>query len=144
MQFTSATAANLTDDVVKNLMNGIRITFVQNYGNADGQAAEKILGTAKLDVANSTVENGNSRKATLELYDVTGTTKVENGELLTSLEKNAATQISAIVWMDGNTVRNADVAATALQSLTGTLNLQFSTDVDLKPAVNTVLKKGVQ
>jgi hypothetical protein len=66
------------------------------------------------------------------------TEKQENA-ILTSLNKNAATQISAIVWLDGNSVSNSDLG-TAAQSMTGTLNLQFATDVELTPAQNTALK----
>ena len=69
-----------------------------------------------------------------------GTTEELKAVLLTEMPKNAAQQISAIVWLDGNAVKNGNVSATAAQSLTGTLNLQFSTDIKLNPAVNTPLK----
>lgn len=76
--------------------------------------------------------------------DVTMTTttleKNEDGVLLTAMEKNKTYQISAIVWLDGTAVKNANVSAATLQSLTGSLNLQFSTDIELVPAVNTPLK----
>jgi hypothetical protein len=79
---------------------------------------------------------------TVEGVNVTKTKEVldENGTL-TTLAKNTATQISAIVWLDGSGLTNADMA-TAAQTLTGTLNLQFTTDVDLTPASNTALKTG--
>ena len=57
--------------------------------------------------------------------------------LIDAMDKNKAYQISAIVWLDGTAVKNGNVSATAAQSLTGTLNLQFSTDIKLNPAVNT-------
>ena len=69
-----------------------------------------------------------------------GSTEELKAVLLTEMPKNAAQQISAIVWLDGNAVKNGNVSATAAQSLTGTLNLQFSTDIKLNPAVNTPLK----
>lgn len=68
--------------------------------------------------------------------------KDENGVLLSAMKKNHAYQISAIVWLDGTAVKNANVSAATAQSLTGTLNLQFSTDIKLNPAVNTPLQKG--
>lgn len=68
--------------------------------------------------------------------------KDTSGVLLTEMEKNHAYQISAIVWLDGTAVKNANVSAATAQSLTGTLNLQFSTDITLNPAVNTPLQKG--
>lgn len=66
----------------------------------------------------------------------------EGGVLLAEMTKNNAYQISAIVWLDGTVVKNANVSAAVAQSLTGTLNLQFSTDIELNPAVNTPLQKG--
>lgn len=66
----------------------------------------------------------------------------KSGVLLSAMEKNTAYQISAIVWLDGTAVKNANVSAATAQSLTGTLNLQFSTDITLNPAVNTPLQKG--
>ncbi len=66
----------------------------------------------------------------------------KDGVLLGAMEKNRAYQISAIVWLDGTAVKNANVSAATAQSLTGTLNLQFSTDIKLNPAVNTPLQKG--
>ena len=66
----------------------------------------------------------------------------KSGVLLSAMEKNHAYQISAIVWLDGTAVKNANVSAATAQSLTGTLNLQFSTDITLNPAVNTPLQKG--
>jgi hypothetical protein len=58
------------------------------------------------------------------------------------LEKNKSTQVSAIVWLDGNEVTNADMATQLSRALKGTLNLQFSTNVNLTPAANTELKTG--
>lgn len=59
--------------------------------------------------------------------------------LLDTLGKNVAEQISAVVWLDGTTLTNASVAAATLQSMAGTMNLQFATDVDLTPATNAEL-----
>ena len=129
----------------------------------------KVLGTAKLDTselhdytngrdAADATEGSDEWTVTTEgtapiyLYKtVTGgvtTTEVKldgsteelKAVLLTEMPKNAAQQISAIVWLDGNAVKNGNVSAAAAQSLTGTLNLQFSTDIKLNPAVNTPLK----
>ena len=130
----------------------------------------KILGTAKLDTSKlHDYTNGNDAAAAKDTegsdkWTVTteGTAPiylyktVTEGEtttevkldgtagkeaiLLNAMDKNKAYQISAIVWLDGTAVKNGNVSATAAQSLTGTLNLQFSTDIKLNPAVNTPLK----
>ena len=136
MEF-SIVSNNLAPARVQKLMEAIRITFVQDYGKAGGTPT--ILGTARLDTAGMT---GN--KAPLYLYSAAGEKlEGETAVLLDSMPKNKAQQVSAVVWLDGNQITNADVAATELQSMSGTLNLQFTTDIALSPVVNTPLK-GVE
>jgi hypothetical protein len=118
-------------------MNAIRVTFVLNYGNAASGAEQEILGTARLDVANATTDV-DTTKAFLYLYDDDG--KELDSGVLTSMTKNVAVQVSAIVWLDGSAVTNGDFASALGQTLTGSLNLQFTTDVTLTPATNTTLK----
>lgn len=172
MSFSVPANANLKAGALKELLKAIRITFVQNYGLSGGNVTLTVLGTARLDVSDiKDYTNGKNvkdvtaaddpgtwtvtteGKAPIYLYTEktataeggkTNTTmeKVENGVLLTGMEKNKAYQISAIVWLDGTAVKNANVSAATAQSLTGTLNLQFSTDIKLNPAVNTPLQKG--
>lgn len=170
MSFSVPANANLKAGALKDLLGAIRITFVQNYG-LSGNVTPAVLGTARLDVSDikdytngknaNDPEVGDTSKLTVTtegtapiyLYTETTTTgeggktnttvnKVENGVLLSDMEKNHAYQISAIVWLDGTAVKNANVSAATAQSLTGTLNLQFSTDIKLNPAVNTPLQKG--
>ena len=158
MSFSVPKDANLKAGALKELLGAIRITFVQNYGNSETSAETKILGTAKLDttgltdytngmnVANATTDESKSWSITTEgnapiyLYNADGKLENEAAVLLPEMVKNKAYQISAIVWLDGDMVKNGNVSATAVQSLTGTLNLQFSTDIKLNPAVNTPLK----
>lgn len=139
----------LTDAQISELMKAIRVTFIQNYGNA-AATTSTILGTAKVDTtAIATDATTNKTKASLKLYKTTTSTdgqgastetEVTDGVLIDALNKNQAVQISALVWLDGAGIKNADVAAETLQSAVGALNLQFSTDVELHPSVNTELK----
>lgn len=171
MSFSVPATANLKAGALKELLSAIRITFVQDYGLSGGNVAPTVLGTARLDTSNikdyTNGKNANDPdvgdtskltvttegKAPIYLYTETTTTeeggktnttvsKDTEGVLLTEMEKNKAYQISAIVWLDGTAVKNANVSAATAQSLTGTLNLQFSTDIKLNPAVNTPLQKG--
>lgn len=170
MSFSVPSTANLKAGALKDLLRAIRITFVQNYGLSGDGIKPEVLGTARLDVTDikdyttgnigdpnlgdtSTLTVTTEGKAPIYLYKETTTNeedgktnttvnKVENGVLLGAMEKNHAYQISAIVWLDGTAVKNANVSAATAQSLTGTLNLQFSTDITLNPAVNTPLQKG--
>lgn len=170
MSFSVPATANLKAGALKDLLRAIRITFVQDYGLSGADITPTVLGTARLDVTDikdyttgnigdaglgdtSTLTVTTEGKAPIRLYTETTTpgedgkttttvNEVENGVLLSAMEKNHAYQISAIVWLDGTAVKNANVSAATAQSLTGTLNLQFSTDITLNPAVNTPLQKG--
>lgn len=138
--YMSFTANGLKAEAVKKLMGAIRVTFVQNYGKLSSDPT--ILGTAKLDVSRDLTADANGEyKANLYLYSADGT-KLDQDKavLLNAMEKNKACQISAIVWLDGRSVTNAEVAASEAMSLSGKLNLQFSTDVKLNPAANAPLK----
>lgn len=161
MSFSVPATANLKADALRELLSAIRITFVKDYGLSGG--TPEVLGTARLDVTEfKDYTNGKNvadvtdtddpgtwtvtteGTAPIYLYTETDTTVTKNteGVLLGNMVKNTAYQISAIVWLDGTAVKNANVSAATVQSLTGTLNLQFSTDIKLNPAVNTPLQKG--
>ena len=167
MSFSVPTEANLKAGALKELLGAIRITFVKDYGVSGDGITPEIIGTAKLDtstlkdytngknVDELTTEDPTKLVVTTEgtadiyLYKTektadgkTSETKLVGNDavLIKEMDKNKAYQISAIVWLDGTAVKNGNVSATAAQSLTGTLNLQFSTDIKLNPAVNTPLK----
>lgn len=52
---------------------------------------------------------------------------------LMPLVQNTATALSAYVYLDGDDVENGDVAANVATSMDGSINLQFSSDAELKP-----------
>ena len=172
MSFSVPANANLKAGALRELLSAIRITFVQNYGLSGGTpvvlGTARLDASGVKDYTNG--KNANdpgvgdtstwtvTTEGTAPIYlckETTTTTggegnqtttatwdKDESGVLLTEMKKNNAYQISAIVWLDGTAVKNANVSAAMAQSLTGTLNLQFSTDIKLNPAVNTPLQKG--
>lgn len=120
------------------LLGAIRVTFVKDYGRANGDAPE-IVGNAKLDTLNAKTD-ANGTTAKLYLYDADGNPLKDNAAVIVdTMEKNAAVQVSAIVWLDGTAITNASVSALKGALAQTTLNLQFSTDVDLKPASNNTL-----
>ena len=51
---------------------------------------------------------------------------------MTALVQNVAKKVSVLVYLDGHLVQNDDVA-NGETSMTGTMNLQFSTDATLDP-----------
>lgn len=112
---------------VKDLMSNIRIVFF----NTDSEAGSyTIIKEAELDVANATM-NGTEVEARVKLKDDT-----TGSNIITELEQNVTTHISVLVYLDGTTITNADVAATATTSLVGSLNLQFASDANLVPMEN--------
>ena len=62
----------------------------------------------------------------------TGATRLADTEIM-PLAQNTATALSCLVYLDGNKVTNASVAATAPTSMTGKMNLQFSSSANLVP-----------
>lgn len=59
---------------------------------------------------------------------------------ITELMENQPKLVTALVYMDGSFVHNSDVASNSAQSMTGKLNLQFSSSATLIPAVDTALQ----
>lgn len=148
MAFKSTNAANgtanLTDETVKKLMGAIRVAFIDPETGA-------IYGIATLD---NIQRAGDSLKGALKLNDLTATEGADPTYSLTAstgsdgteaklmdLEQNKAKKLTVIVYLDGDTVTNADVANAEI-SLEGSLNLQFSSSADLKPMENTALRNG--
>lgn len=66
--------------------------------------------------------------------------KKENDAVITALEQDEAKIVTALVYLDGSVVNNSSVAANASYSMTGTLNLQFSSSATLVPADNNALR----
>ena len=122
MTFTSV--EGFSTDKMKSLMGKINVVFFENG------TENKILAIAKLDTANATV-SGNTVTAPLKIVKGTGfATQAE--AVIAPLPSNAAVKISALVYLDGMAIKNADVGTGAL-SMTGRLNLQFSSSANLVP-----------
>jgi len=140
------------------LMEHINVVFfnketneVYGIAKADtttGSYTEGVDGvTAKLYLHEYTVTaDANDKLTNLQVSELKkGQTKDENGAItgtvesdLTSMIQGQATSVSVLVYLYGRTVTNADVA-NAVNSMTGTLNLQFSTDAELDPMDYTPL-----
>ena len=94
-----------------------------------------IYGYASMDMSDISM-NGTAMKAPLRLYDKnTGIILKENDEqYLCHLTKNAEKNLTIYVYLDGAKATDTLASAYDGQSLQGMLNLQFTTDVTLKPA----------
>ncbi len=66
--------------------------------------------------------------------DSTETVAVEvRDNVITSLDQGVTKHISALVYLEGETIQNSDVAATVAQSMTGTVNFPFASSANLVP-----------
>ena len=66
--------------------------------------------------------------------DENGLLTLDGGGYITSLEPEQVAAITVWIYLDGNSVTSADVTNTELSSLK--VNLQFSSNIDMNPAVN--------
>lgn len=130
--FMSFDKTNLNEQQLVSLMDAIRIAFTDNQGN--------LLAIAKLNVSNyEQTDSGVSAPIHLYDYSINSDGSISMGERLddkstiTSLQKNLPTIITAIIWLDGDCADNS-VASINQESLSGSLNLQFSSSAELKPA----------
>ena len=71
-------------------------------------------------------------------YDLAGFAVgvADKKDIITSLGQNVETFVSVLVYLDGATITNKDVAATTAASITGKMNLQFASSAELKPVEN--------
>ena len=135
MTFKTA-SASFTPAQVQALMSAIKIVF---FDPTTGE----ILNYATLDTESLTTLQDNSISAKLVLCDAEGVAKTgDAAKQIMKLDQNVAEQLSVLVYLDGNEVDNADVAADVAQSMAGSLNLQFSSSADLKPMEYTDLRNG--
>lgn len=143
MTFKAVTNAQgnslLTDDAVKNLMKSIRVTFLDPDGNSS-QLAVLDMSTAKAtaDGIKADLKLGNYVDGNFVPVANADSTEYNDSITLAKLNQNQAQRLSVVVWLDGDTVDNGDVA-NAAQSITGSMNLQFSSSVELQPMRNTAL-----
>lgn len=158
MQFKSNNVTVFSVDELRALMSAMRVVFVETKIESN-LPQYTVLGIAAADITKKTDEQGadtysggepvgtDGLKAGLYLHDYTvgndgvitlGEKKADKS-VLTALDQNVAKKITAIVYIDGEIVDNTMVA-NAANSMTGSLNLQFSSDADLKPMENTNMR----
>lgn len=105
---------------------------VTDAADANGLKAELHLNTYKVEGGVLTLTG---KKTTGETADAAA------DNTLTALTQNVAKKVTAIVYLDGDIVDNTMVA-NAASSMTGSLNLQFSSSATLKPMENTGMRDG--
>lgn len=140
MEFATAGTDLGVNDMTK-LIDSVRVAFIDNKGN--------ILAVAKLNTSNREVSDDGVVRAPLYLYEFSiveaGEDKgkmvmgerMKDNNTLTSLDQNIAKSVTTLVWLDGDMVDNTMVGA---GNMSGILNLQFASSVDLLPLVDDALK----
>lgn len=131
-----------------NLMKSLRVVFMDT-------ASSTIYGIAKIDTTMyeemdvAVLDEVPELKGDLYLHSYTletdgritlGARIAEDQANLCDLPQNTAKAITALVYLDGDNVTNADVA-NGVTSMMGAMNLQFSSSAELVPMENTALKE---
>ncbi len=124
---------------VKSLMESIRIVF---FDTVTGE----IYANAQLD-ADAAETNATSGEVKMPIVltgktDNDQTADVDESTHIMALNQNQAHVLSVLVYLDGNTVTNADVATDFAKSMTGSMNLQFSSSATLVPMEYNDLRNG--
>ena len=128
--------SDLIDDAT---YNGLPETSSVQY-NAETGALSAKLYIVSFHMTESTAhENAEGKFYTGGI--TIGTDRTENGTIL-ALKPDEATIVTALVYLDGSVVNNSMVAANATQSMSGVLNLQFSSSAELIPMQYTPLQNG--
>jgi len=118
----------------------LKLLAAMNVAFIDAEGA--LLAEAKMDTACFYAEAGG--RVTVPLKLTSGVVIDENedtGEIIygiTALQKNVATRITALVYLDGTLLGNQDVLAAA--DIQGRLNIQFGNSENLHPIDNEDLE----
>ena len=129
-----------TLDQMADLMSAIRVVLLNPEDGTIYAVAALDMGTAvRSDVAGTIkaylylYEYSAAADAKLTLGDKIVTANTDGTKTnITALTQNQALALTALVYLDGDYVDNSDVAIRG-ESMTGTLNLQFSSSADLEP-----------
>lgn len=115
-------------------------TTIESITDANGdpaRIAEMKIWIPEKTVANPEYVEGGDQPETIQEPAHFATTDEER--IIMPLVQNQATRLSVMVYIDGHSIGNEDVA-NAAQSMVGLLNLQFASDADLQPMNYAPLK----
>ena len=134
MVFTSDNTSVFSETQMRQLMECIRIVFMDKNGMILANAKLEVSGANETDVAGKAQLTGK-----VFLYDATGAKLEGANAILAKLTQNEGKMVSALVYLDGNKVDNTMVA-NAQTSMTGVLNLQFASSAELVPMENNQIR----
>lgn len=147
MTFTKS-VSSFSETQMVNLIKNIKLVFIDESFN--------VLATAGLDVGTSTNQAGetvnnytvnaegaitadiriidteNSTAGNIVFLDDGKAADASNVQKICDLTQNAVERVSVLVYLDGETITNKDVA-NAATSMSATMNLQFESSAELTP-----------
>ena len=128
---------SFSDAAMENLMKHVRVVFFDpDTFEIKGYAVPQIKERGSTIVAELLL-------ATSPIPDTNGGYHLIQNNTLMDLVQNKAHRLSVLVYLDGTSITNADVAIGAGQSMTGSLNLQFSSSSELVPMDYSDLKENM-
>ena len=140
MIFTTSDPEFMPDEMF-NLLKHMKVIL---FDKADGTIYKYLTIPATIDSAEIT--GTDSINVPLYVADSNGVPAMtaEGGfdGTITALDQNVAKQISVLVYLDGTNMTNADIAS-KVESMSGTLNLQFCSSEELTPMEYYDLRNGV-
>lgn len=125
----ATTDATFTKDKMLNLMSKFEVVFYDTE-------TTKILGYAKLDTNadNVTGTAADGITANLLMLDAEkNLITAQKDAVITALSPNVAQHVTVLVYLNGADIEDEDVAASAVQSMSGTFNIQFASSAELQP-----------
>ena len=124
--YKSTVTTEIAKDENNNILAGTAIKYYYNTADQKYYADAAFSGTA---VDEATINTDASVKVT----KTTETKLTDDQAIITALTQNAITNVSALVYLDGTTMTNKDVAYDTASSMTGKTNFQFSSSATLVP-----------
>lgn len=112
------------------LLSNLRVAFVDS--NTASATYGKMVAIAKLDIDNRYEENGKVTVPLVLTDDGSSylTTTSDGTQAIMPLQQNVATRLTAIVYLDGREISNAEVLSAS--DIHGQLNIQFGSTTKLQ------------
>ena len=117
------------------MLSAMRVAFIDDEGNLLAQA-DMDTSMAFEDMGRVLVPLRLRAKSIVTGVDENGNDIVENAFYILEMAQNEPTRITAIIYMDGASLKNSNVLASG--SIKGQLNIQFGTSEDLKSVDDAV------
>lgn len=137
--YVEASSEDLTSDSVQlyTLSGDGTYTTATYDAEATGVTYYKVASTVKVDVYTKVTDEEAKNALAGSLYTMDPATAGQevrkSDDVIMALTQNSIHKLSVLVYLDGSKLTNGSVAATDSTSMTGSMNLQFSSSAILVP-----------